>query len=285
MALVKAASFALPVLFGGLAAPQSRIDPCVKDTGGTCNVLSCGGSRGPTMCLDGKCMCPLGYCAVAGVCQRNCEGDTGASCRTSSCDSRSKASCKDGRCICGAKQCSVDQHFDQDDNGETITLGVCKDMCQAFTGGTCHLFGCAASRMATCSDDGFCVCEDGKCAESGVCKVPFGRCDKDTGGTCRIFGCSPDRGPTDCVDGLCKCSKGYCQRDGRCSKLYGLKGASEMGEYESSLDRSLGSIRLQTLLSLSAALVSGAVAALIAVKIIQRRNSQQESMAEPLILS
>merc|ERR1712129_188066 len=46
---------------------------CLKDTGGTCNLLGCHASRGPTLCVRmdgvfGHCMCPDGFCARAGKC-------------------------------------------------------------------------------------------------------------------------------------------------------------------------------------------------------------------------
>jgi len=45
---------------------------CIQDTGGTCTVLACDASRGPTLCVRRvafkHCLCPSGFCARAGKC-------------------------------------------------------------------------------------------------------------------------------------------------------------------------------------------------------------------------
>merc|ERR1712226_164941 len=43
---------------------------CLQNTGGTCSVLSCDSSRGPTTCESGTCMCQPGFCAVDGKCSK-----------------------------------------------------------------------------------------------------------------------------------------------------------------------------------------------------------------------
>ena len=53
------ASFAVP------SPPPSTppsVPSCEKDTGGTCAYLSCNTDRGPTNCVDDKCLCQEGYC-------------------------------------------------------------------------------------------------------------------------------------------------------------------------------------------------------------------------------
>lgn len=35
----------------------------MKDTGGTCKIGGCDSSRGPAECVNGKCLCPTGFCA------------------------------------------------------------------------------------------------------------------------------------------------------------------------------------------------------------------------------
>lgn len=47
--------------------------------------------------------------------------------------------------------------------------------CQVDTGGECNIWGCAASRNATCQG-GRCVCGDGLCADAGQC-VPAAEAD------------------------------------------------------------------------------------------------------------
>lgn len=41
---------------------------CITSSGGTCHVIGCSASRGPTECIDGLCQCQSGYCAQEGVC-------------------------------------------------------------------------------------------------------------------------------------------------------------------------------------------------------------------------
>eukprot|EP00929_Paragymnodinium_shiwhaense_P094578 TRINITY_DN5522_c0_g1_i2.p1 TRINITY_DN5522_c0_g1~~TRINITY_DN5522_c0_g1_i2.p1 ORF type:complete len:398 (-),score=47.29 TRINITY_DN5522_c0_g1_i2:109-1245(-) len=52
---------------------------CMRWTGGTCLVFGCFLDRGKTECIEGKCMCPAGYCSnTQGVCEyRNNGKDIG----------------------------------------------------------------------------------------------------------------------------------------------------------------------------------------------------------------
>mmetsp|Transcript_24407 Transcript_24407/g.44221 ORF Transcript_24407/g.44221 Transcript_24407/m.44221 type:complete len:704 (+) Transcript_24407:58-2169(+) len=44
---------------------------CDADTQGSCFLMGCGASRGPTTCMMGKCMCQPGYCSDNGVCKKD----------------------------------------------------------------------------------------------------------------------------------------------------------------------------------------------------------------------
>lgn len=49
---------------------------CMKWTGGTCPFTFCKEERGPTECIESKCMCPTGYCSNAiGECEPHMEGE------------------------------------------------------------------------------------------------------------------------------------------------------------------------------------------------------------------
>lgn len=49
---------------------------CMRWTGGVCPYTYCKESRGPTECIESKCMCPFGYCANAiGECEVHMEGE------------------------------------------------------------------------------------------------------------------------------------------------------------------------------------------------------------------
>eukprot|EP00429_Kryptoperidinium_foliaceum_P016014 CAMPEP_0176047270 /NCGR_PEP_ID=MMETSP0120_2-20121206/23476_1 /TAXON_ID=160619 /ORGANISM="Kryptoperidinium foliaceum, Strain CCMP 1326" /LENGTH=161 /DNA_ID=CAMNT_0017380685 /DNA_START=76 /DNA_END=558 /DNA_ORIENTATION=+ len=41
---------------------------CLEDTGGTCTFMGCDGSRGPTVCHGGRCLCEPGYVNSHGMC-------------------------------------------------------------------------------------------------------------------------------------------------------------------------------------------------------------------------
>jgi len=56
---------------------------CAQDTGGTCKLLRCHVFRGPTDCVDGRCVCMDGFCVntTEGMCSRTgCQRDTGRLC-------------------------------------------------------------------------------------------------------------------------------------------------------------------------------------------------------------
>merc|ERR1719421_1610683 len=42
---------------------------CQTNTGGTCFIFACYAWRGPTRCMEGKCLCPQDYCSVDGSCK------------------------------------------------------------------------------------------------------------------------------------------------------------------------------------------------------------------------
>merc|ERR1712007_234340 len=41
---------------------------CSKIPGGSCRLMNCKASRGPTNCVSGMCMCKSGYCEESGIC-------------------------------------------------------------------------------------------------------------------------------------------------------------------------------------------------------------------------
>mmetsp|Transcript_96556 Transcript_96556/g.278722 ORF Transcript_96556/g.278722 Transcript_96556/m.278722 type:complete len:811 (+) Transcript_96556:62-2494(+) len=47
--------------FSGVCA---KPEECLADTGGSCRLFGCHENRGNTECVDGRCVCPKGYCAV-----------------------------------------------------------------------------------------------------------------------------------------------------------------------------------------------------------------------------
>lgn len=64
---ISRASFLILTSFPSIRANTD----CSKDTGGTCHVLDCDPSRGPTTCggiIDGGCYCQPDYCAADGSC-------------------------------------------------------------------------------------------------------------------------------------------------------------------------------------------------------------------------
>lgn len=63
----------------GVCEPKDKYK-CGIDTGGTCLMLPCKNERGPTQCvkygvLTYKCICPLGFCAIDGICTRTSSPD------------------------------------------------------------------------------------------------------------------------------------------------------------------------------------------------------------------
>lgn len=73
------------------------------------------------------------------------------------------SSCVQGRCLC-----RTGMHIGPD--------GACHSgwwpTCNLDTKGTCHWFGCSASRGATDCVSGRCLCKAGSCAQNGACVEP-----------------------------------------------------------------------------------------------------------------
>lgn len=159
-----------------LALGRSGADiPCIKDTGGTCEVFGCASTRNSECdTTTHRCMCRGGYCAVGGDCVDSCDTVTSGTCSAFSCQhARGNTSCIGGRCVCAADSCK-----DVD--------GICKDTsCTKSTGGTCSVLGCDAWRQSNCVN-GQCVCGDDTCATGGR----WSQC-------LRPQGVLPLRGPTD----------------------------------------------------------------------------------------
>mmetsp|Transcript_7791 Transcript_7791/g.17004 ORF Transcript_7791/g.17004 Transcript_7791/m.17004 type:complete len:291 (+) Transcript_7791:106-978(+) len=80
---------------------------CQADTSGTCAWFGCDGSRGPTECQNGRCVCKEGTCAVNGMCQPN--GDTGGRCGPyGGCPPQhGNAVCIHGKCVCAGQLVAV----------------------------------------------------------------------------------------------------------------------------------------------------------------------------------
>eukprot|EP00928_Gymnodinium_smaydae_P081241 TRINITY_DN64795_c0_g1_i1.p1 TRINITY_DN64795_c0_g1~~TRINITY_DN64795_c0_g1_i1.p1 ORF type:complete len:900 (-),score=220.23 TRINITY_DN64795_c0_g1_i1:75-2651(-) len=192
--------------------------PCKEETGGTCRLFGCSGSRGQTDCVSGKCICKAGFCAAEGICNiksdrlpripEMCMADTGGTCHIFGCDaSRGDAECKDGHCICKNGLCNT--------GGRCDPPGCSKD-----TTGTCYLLGCSSSRGPVTCQNHKCICQDGYCNEEGVCRKPqaIEACPRATGGSCHIFGCASSRGEVECVNQKCICKDGYCNNRGICRR-------------------------------------------------------------------
>jgi len=133
---------------------------CNRNTGGSCKWLGCSASRGPTMCVDGSCLCSEGsYCAVDGICvpATFCRKDTPGTCSVMGCGrKRGDVDCVEGKCVCKKGACSVN--------------GVCEQRCSKDTGGSCKVLACKASRHAICdSSTSSCVCGENECAYKGTC--------------------------------------------------------------------------------------------------------------------
>merc|ERR1712137_559553 len=93
---------------------------CDVDTGGTCEVESCDESRGPTICVDGKCLCAHNTCNFLGYCRSGtCAKWTLGTCYMIGCNSDRHAVCQDGRCLCKKGACATVQSRGSD-------YGVCK---------------------------------------------------------------------------------------------------------------------------------------------------------------
>merc|ERR1712007_222914 len=93
---------------------------CDVNTGGSCEILSCDQSRGPTVCVDGKCLCAHNTCNFLGYCHSgNCGDWTLGTYEWFGCDSARHAVCHDGRCLCKEGSCATIQSPSSD-------YGVCK---------------------------------------------------------------------------------------------------------------------------------------------------------------
>lgn len=102
---------------------------CNTDTGGTCKIMGCSASRGPTTCTKfgweagtgHQCHCQKGYCATKqGTCrvQRGvCTKSTGGSCGFFGCHRSRNAVCQHGQCVCSYGRCAVN--------------GVCRNQLEA----------------------------------------------------------------------------------------------------------------------------------------------------------
>jgi len=134
-----------------------------------------------------------------------------------------------------------------------------KSSCSTWTGATCVINDCSASRGATTCSYGRCVCIDGFCADGGVCKWDMASamssygsggsgsasswmpkeasswmpqqtsssssgtsCETSLGSlaTCVVNDCDASRGPTTCSMGWCYCKDGYCNKNGKCEYNY-----------------------------------------------------------------
>jgi len=139
-------------------ATGTHASSCDEDTSGTCRIMSCGASRGPTTCSQGGCKCRRGWCAQHGRCfatPEACVSDTGGTCAALGCaSSRGETECVSGKCMCKPGHCAMD--------------GKC--FAVTATGGTCNILGCASSRGPTRCVRGKCLCQDGFVADAGVCK-------------------------------------------------------------------------------------------------------------------
>jgi len=60
-------------LVGGRCQQQTQTSgrQCELDTGGSCFIMGCSTSRGPTSCVSGRCVCPTGYCSDNGACKKD----------------------------------------------------------------------------------------------------------------------------------------------------------------------------------------------------------------------
>jgi len=86
----------------GMCRPQ-----CEDDTGGTCRIFGCDGSR-HAQCDQGHCKCATNECAVDGVCIPECWRDTGGSCNMFGCAASRGATCERGKCMCKPGECPRD---------------------------------------------------------------------------------------------------------------------------------------------------------------------------------
>merc|ERR1712072_1030479 len=104
------------------ASPSNQ---CSKNTGGTCRVFSCNSSR-KASCVNSKCVCGAGKCAIGGKCVS----------------------------MTGAPQSGEE---DEENFLETKSSSEAdsKAQCSNDTGGTCRVMSCNSSRKARCVKSGF----------------------------------------------------------------------------------------------------------------------------------
>eukprot|EP00930_Biecheleria_cincta_P062276 TRINITY_DN4775_c0_g1_i2.p1 TRINITY_DN4775_c0_g1~~TRINITY_DN4775_c0_g1_i2.p1 ORF type:complete len:586 (-),score=54.45 TRINITY_DN4775_c0_g1_i2:544-2301(-) len=149
---------------------------CSKYTGGTCAFSSCDASR-QARCLQGRCVCADGTCAVGGGCVSNstmCNVYTGGACRFTSCSTSRQAQCLQGNCVCGdgacavAGQCVPRGTASAPAPSTTSPSSISNSGCSLDTGGTCRVSSCYSSRNATCQSRR-CLCGAGTCAVGGAC--------------------------------------------------------------------------------------------------------------------
>eukprot|EP00927_Polykrikos_kofoidii_P065201 TRINITY_DN60989_c0_g1_i1.p1 TRINITY_DN60989_c0_g1~~TRINITY_DN60989_c0_g1_i1.p1 ORF type:complete len:780 (+),score=80.03 TRINITY_DN60989_c0_g1_i1:180-2342(+) len=164
-----ASSFVLGHYYGVLGLRGIRslqadpVDACRVDSGGTCKVTPCSAWRGSTRCINGKCLCSMGFFATAdGRCVESlpgwCKTDPVGTCRWFGCDaSRGPTTCQNGQCMCSDGYCA--------DGGRCVRKGECTQE----TSGTCKYFPCSNKRGPTECVGGRCVCNDGFCLMNNVC--------------------------------------------------------------------------------------------------------------------
>lgn len=132
-------------------ATPALMQTCSRDTGATCHLSACHAERNAT-CVDKKCMCPDGHCAVDGP------PGVGKVCSFApQCAAHTKCSSLQGSCCPQADGTNLDCCAP-----ETIADKGNESMCGKDTGANCHVLGCKRARNATC-ESGQCICPDGYC--------------------------------------------------------------------------------------------------------------------------
>lgn len=145
-------------------------------------------ARGRASCIDGACVCNVGYCAQGYSCQpdpdyvapANATATLDPSCVrvTGECDSfcglRGRAWCIEGKCTCRDGFCAqngdcVPREGSPAPKGKTLDNRSC-----AVATGNCGLF-CGASGKATCAN-GQCCCRRNYCAAREGIKSWWGAC-------------------------------------------------------------------------------------------------------------
>lgn len=119
-------------------------DKCNQDTGGECHVLPCNKWRGPSKCIDGKCMCQDQYCANSA-----------------------------GTCTMSARAVYVRQQVAAAPGRQAVAMAM--PTCSRVTPGRCFIGKCDAWRGATECTSFQCHCAPGYCVDN------LGGCYKDLG--------------------------------------------------------------------------------------------------------